>query len=130
MTHWLYIGCVQLTKHIYIVKHIRHIFFCLAPFPLSESASFANIPTYSIVSSSIIFAIVISFQFFFIFLRKRFDFFVSPLIKCYGSSLERSLGKRQVSRTLSSPISFIVRRSRPMPSPPCGGIPCLKISRY
>ena len=36
----------------------------------------------------------------------------------YGSSLERSRGNNVVSRTFSSPQSFIVNRSRPMPSPP------------
>lgn len=48
----------------------------------------------------------------------------------YGSSLLISLGKSVVSRTLSSPTSFMVRRSRPIPSPPCGGIPCLNALRY
>ena len=36
----------------------------------------------------------------------------------YGSSLFRSLGNRHASRTFSSPRSCIVRRSRPIPSPP------------
>lgn len=49
---------------------------------------------------------------------------------CYGSSLDRSRGNNVVSLTLSSPTSFIVKRSRPIPSPPCFGIPYLNVSRY
>ena len=36
----------------------------------------------------------------------------------YGSRRFISRGKRQVSRTFSSPISCMVRRSSPIPSPP------------
>ena len=50
-------------------------------------------------------------------------------LRLYGVSLLKSLGKRVVSRTLSSPRSCIVRRSIPIPRPPCGGIPCLNVSR-
>jgi hypothetical protein len=41
----------------------------------------------------------------------------------YGSSLSISLGYRHARRTLSRPMSFIVSRSSPRPSPPCGGMP-------
>ena len=38
--------------------------------------------------------------------------------RSYGSSLERSLGKRVTSRTFSSPSSCITSLSIPIPSPP------------
>ena len=47
----------------------------------------------------------------------------------HGFNLVISLGNRHASRTLSSPIIFMVRRSRPIPRPPWGGIPYLKQSR-
>ena len=48
----------------------------------------------------------------------------------YGSSLLISLGNKQASLTLSSPSNCMVSRSRPIPSPPCGGIPKRNASRY
>src|SRR5699024_5448343 len=48
----------------------------------------------------------------------------------HGVSLPMSLGNRHPSRTLSSPSSCTVSRSRPIPRPPWGGMPHRNASRY
>ena len=64
---------------------------------------------------------------FFVQSRGIDPFFV---FSSYGSRRLKSLGNNVVSLTLSSFIIFIVRRSIPIPRPPCGGIPCLNALKY
>lgn len=54
---------------------------------------------------------------------------VQDLSATYGVIRFRSRGKREASRTFSSPKRRAVSRSRPMAKPPWGGIPNLKTSR-
>lgn len=50
-----------------------------------------------------------------------------PFATNYGVRRFTSLGKSVAYRTFSNPKSFAVNRSKPSPSPPCGGIPYLCI---
>ena len=43
--------------------------------------------------------------------------------KAYGLVRFRSRGNSVASFTLASPMTFCVKRSRPMANPPCGGHP-------
>ena len=47
----------------------------------------------------------------------------------HGRRRLRSRGNRHASFTFASPSICLVRRSRPMPIPPCAGMPCLNAAR-
>src|SRR5579859_1440557 len=54
---------------------------------------------------------------------KRAQRLASSFYLTYGVSRARSRGKSVTSFTLGMPVSSISSRSRPMPQPPCGGMP-------
>ena len=52
------------------------------------------------------------------------------LSTCYAGQLPGVLGKGIQSRTFFTPVQAINNRSKPMPKPACGTVPCLRKSTY